>query len=36
MADHTQLNIYQKLAKVREQVEVLRKNKSGYGYTYDL
>lgn len=34
MADHTQLNIYQKLAKVREQVEVLRKNKSGYGYTY--
>ncbi len=28
------LNIYQKLAKIREQVEVIRKNKSGFGYTY--
>lgn len=27
-------NIYQKLAKVRKQVEVIRKNKSGYGYKY--
>ena len=30
----TQLNIYQKLAKIRKPVEVLRKNKSGYGYKY--
>lgn len=30
----TQLNIYQKLAKVRKPVEVLQKNKSGYGYRY--
>lgn len=29
-----QLNIYQKLAKIRKQVEVIRKNKSGYGYKY--
>ena len=28
------LNIYQKLAKVRKQVEVIRKNKSGFGYKY--
>lgn len=28
------LNIYQKLAKVRKQVEVVQKNKSGYGYKY--
>lgn len=34
MAEQAQLNIYQKLAKIREQVEVMRKNKSGYGYTY--
>lgn len=34
MAEQSQLNIYQKLAKIREQVEVMRKNKSGYGYTY--
>ena len=27
-------NIYQKLAKVRKQVEVIRKIKSGYGYKY--
>lgn len=28
------LNIYQKLAKVREHVEVLRKDKEGHNYTY--
>lgn len=28
------LNIYQKLAKIRKPVEVLKKNKKGYGYTY--
>ena len=28
------LNIYQKLAKIRKPVEVLQKNKSGYGYKY--
>lgn len=28
------LNIYQKLAKVRRVVEVVQKNKSGYGYKY--
>lgn len=27
-------NIYQKLAKIRKPVEVIRKNKRGYGYTY--
>ena len=27
-------NIYQKLAKVRKQVEVIKRNKSGYGYKY--
>lgn len=27
-------NIYQKLAKVKKSVEVLEKNKSGYGYMY--
>lgn len=30
----SQLNIYQKLAKVREHVEVLRKDKEGHNYTY--
>lgn len=30
----TQLNIYQKLAKIRKPVEVLQKNKAGYGYKY--
>ncbi|MGN1156972.1 MAG: ERF family protein [Agathobacter sp.] len=30
----TQLNIYQKLAKIRKPVEVIKKNKKGYGYTY--
>ena len=33
MAEAT-LNIYQKLAKIRKQVEVIRKNKEGYGYKY--
>ena len=28
------LNIYQKLAKIRKPVEVLKKNSKGYGYTY--
>jgi len=28
------LNIYQKLAKIRKNVEVLQKNASGYGYKY--
>lgn len=32
MADS--LNIYQKLAKIRKQVEVIQRNKSGYGYKY--
>ena len=29
-----QMNLYQKLAKIRKQVEVVQKNKSGYGYRY--
>ena len=33
MADQD-LNIYQKLSKIRKQVEVIQKNKSGYGYKY--
>lgn len=28
------LNIYQKLAKIRKQVEVMQKNKSGFNYKY--
>ena len=28
------LNIYQKLSKIRKQVEVIQRNKKGYGYTY--
>lgn len=28
------LNIYQKLAKIRKPVEVIKKNRRGYGYTY--
>ena len=28
------MNIYQKLAKIRKPVEVLQKNKAGYGYRY--
>lgn len=30
----TSLNIYQKLAKIRKQVEVIQKNKSGFNYKY--
>lgn len=29
-----ELNLYQKLAKIRKPVEILQKNKSGYGYKY--
>ena len=29
-----ELNIYEKLAKIRKAVEVIQKNKSGYGYNY--
>ena len=29
-----QMNIYQKLARIRKQVEVIQKHKRGYGYTY--
>lgn len=29
-----ELNIYQKLAKIRKNVEVIKKNKDGYNYTY--
>ena len=29
-----ELNLYQKLAKIRKSVEVVRKNKKGYNYTY--
>lgn len=34
MKELAELNIYQKLAKIRKQVEVIQKNKSGYGYKY--
>lgn len=34
MAEEKRLNIYQKLAKIRRQVEVVQKNKSGFGYRY--
>lgn len=30
----TDMNIYQKLAKIRKNVEVVQKNKAGYGYKY--
>lgn len=33
-AETTLLNIYQKLAKIRKPVEVLQKNKKGFGYMY--
>ena len=33
MADN-QLNLYQKLARIRKPVEVLSKNRSGYNYNY--
>lgn len=29
-----QMNIYQKLAKIRKPVEILQKNRAGYGYRY--
>lgn len=32
--DKQQENLYQRLAKIRKQVEVIQKNKSGYGYKY--
>lgn len=32
--EDTNLNIYQRLAKIRKQVEVIQRNKSGYGYKY--
>lgn len=34
MSTETKMNIYQKLAKIRKAVEVVQKNKSGYGYKY--
>lgn len=34
MAEQQNLNIYQKLVKIRKQVEVIQRNKKGYGYTY--
>ena len=34
MAEPQTMNIYQKLAAIRELVEVIQRNKSGYGYTY--
>lgn len=32
--EEQELNLYQRLAKIRKTVEVIRKNKSGYGYRY--
>jgi len=32
--DMQELNLYQKLAKIRKQVEVIKKNKSGFNYKY--
>lgn len=34
MAQRENLNIYQKLAKIRKQMEVVQKNKDGFGYKY--
>ncbi len=34
MAEEKHLNLYQKLAKIRQAVEVVKKNKEGYGYRY--
>lgn len=34
MAEEKHLNLYQKLAKIRQAVEVVQKNKEGYGYSY--
>lgn len=32
--EEEELNLYEKLAKIRKQVEVIKKNKTGYGYKY--
>lgn len=34
MGESRAMNIYEKLAKIRKSVEVVQKNKSGYGYKY--
>lgn len=34
MAGERDLNIYQKLAKIRKQVEVMKRDKKAYGYNY--
>jgi hypothetical protein len=34
LAEEKHLNLYQKLAKIRKAVEVVQKNKDGYGYRY--
>lgn len=34
MAEISSMNIYQKLAEIRRPVEVIKKNRKGYGYTY--
>lgn len=34
MAETEQLNLYQKLAKIRKLVDIVKKDKSGYGYKY--
>lgn len=35
MSEHVeQMNIYQKLSKIRKPVEILQKNKNGFGYRY--
>jgi hypothetical protein len=34
LAEEKHLNLYQKLAKIRQAVEVVKKNKEGYGYRY--
>lgn len=31
---NTDLNLYEKLAKIRKSVGAIQKNKSGYGYKY--
>ena len=34
MSESKEMNIYQKLAKIRKQVEVMKRNKQAYGYSY--
>ena len=34
MAENENMNIYQKLAKIRKQVEVMKRGKQAYGYNY--